>query len=266
MTIAAAVQMEPAFGQSQRNVQTALDLIEASPPANLYVLPELFHCGYVFTSQEEAAALAEPVDGPTVSALQQASAERQCTIFAGLAERDDQTIYNSSVLIDQGQVLGTYRKIHLFDKETLWFTPGAAPPPVYQTSSGRLGLMICFDWIFPETARSLMLNGAQILCHSANLVLQWCQKATVTRCVENHVYTVLANRIGTESRGGDTLTFTGASTIVDPNGQVQAAAPEAKATVITAEIDPALADDKTIGPSKINNLLRDRKPDLYFQQ
>ena len=87
-------------------------------------------------------------------------------------------------------------------------------------------MMICFDWIFPETARLLALAGADVIAHPSNLVLDWCQTAMVTRCLENNIFSVTANRYGTEKRTGTSLTFTGGSRICAPRGQVLADAAE----------------------------------------
>ena len=88
--------------------------------------------------------------------------------------------------------------------------------------------MICFDWFFPETARSLALLGADIIAHPANLVLPYCQKAMITRCLENRVFAVTANRIGQEKRGEDDFQFTGASQIISYDGKVLSSAPNDK--------------------------------------
>jgi len=122
-------------------------------------------------------------------------------------------------------------------------------------------MMICFDWVFPEMARSLALLGAQVLCLSANLVLPFCQQAMITRSIENGVFTVLCNRVGAERRAGKELCFTGLSEIIGPRGELLARASGEEEEVIAAEIDPAMADDKWITPR--NHLFEDRRLDLY---
>jgi predicted amidohydrolase len=122
-------------------------------------------------------------------------------------------------------------------------------------------MMICFDWVFPETARCLALEGAQIIAHPSNLVLEWCQRAMFARSVENRVFTVTANRIGTEDRAGRKLTFTGASQIVSPSGEYLVRAPGTEEHVAVAELDPAEADDKHV--TELNDLWQDRRPELY---
>lgn len=122
-------------------------------------------------------------------------------------------------------------------------------------------MMICFDWIFPETARSLALQGAQIIAHPSNLVLQYCQRAMYARSVENRVFTITANRIGTEERAGRTLTFTGASQVLNPRGDTLVSAPGDEEHVGVAEADLTHADDKHI--TEYNDLMAQRRPDMY---
>ena len=121
-------------------------------------------------------------------------------------------------------------------------------PHVVNTSIGRVGMMICFDWIFPETARCLALAGAQILAHATNLVMPYCQSAMLTRCIENRVFAVTANRIGEEDRAGTRIAFTGRSQITGHTGERLAQASHDGEEVISAELDPALADDKQVTP------------------
>jgi predicted amidohydrolase len=121
--------------------------------------------------------------------------------------------------------------------------------------------MICFDWIYPEAARILALKGADIICHPSNLILPYCQAAMVTRSIENRVFTVIANRVGTEVRGKVTLTFSGMSQITDPLGRVLARAPKAAEKMMAVEISPALARNKKATPG--NHLFRDRRPAYY---
>jgi predicted amidohydrolase len=122
--------------------------------------------------------------------------------------------------------------------------------------------MVCFDWIFPESARVLALLGADIICHPANLVLPLCQQAMTTRSLENGVFSATANRIGTEARGGKKpLTFTGRSQILDPMGQALAGLGENETGVAVVAIDPAKAHDKKI--TEQNDRLKDRRPEHY---
>jgi predicted amidohydrolase len=157
--------------------------------------------------------------------------------------------------------LHNYRKIHLFSRETELFERGDAPPPVINTPAGRVGLMICFDWFFPETARLLALAGAQIIAHPSNLVLQFCQKAMYARSVENRVFTITANRVGAEERVGRRLVFTGASQVLDPKGNTLVSASDDGNHAGLCTIDPSTADDKQVTPH--NHLFRDRLPELY---
>jgi predicted amidohydrolase len=121
--------------------------------------------------------------------------------------------------------------------------------------------MICFDWIFPEAARSLALQGADLIAHPSNLVLPYCHAAMATRALENGVFVATANRVGTEDRAGRSLTFTGGSRVIDPRGRVLAAAGTASEETIVVELDPAAARDKTI--TAHNDRLGDRRPELY---
>ena len=98
--------------------------------------------------------------------------------------------------------------------------------------------MICFDWFFPESTRTLALGGADVIAHPSNLVLPHCPEAMPIRALENGVFTATANRIGTESNGRESLTFIGRSRICSPRAEVLAEATPTDATTIRAEIDP----------------------------
>jgi predicted amidohydrolase len=258
----AAVQMEPRFAEVATNLATATRLVR-SQPADLYVLPELFNTGYLFHDRSELASLAEAYPaGSTCRELALLSGGAGAVIAAGFAESThDGRLYNSVALFDRGHPIGCYRKIHLFDTEFLIFDPGDAPPRVLNSSHGRLGPMVCFDWFFPEVARCLALAGAQLLVHAANLVLPYCQNTMPARCVENRVYAVTANRVGTESRHGRETSFTGASQILGVRGECLAQASVDREEVIVAAVNLAQADEKAITPR--NHILGDRRPGLY---
>jgi len=257
----AFVQYDVRFGDRDWNRGKAADLLAAAW-ADLAVLPELATTGYVFTSREEAESLAEPVDGgPTVEFWKRLAARLNLHLVAGLAERADGGIYNSCILVRPNGGVDVYRKTHLFHEEKLWFTPGDTGFNVYDIGQARIGMMNCYDWIFPESCRTLALKGADIICHPANLVLPYCQDAMVTRCIENRVFAVTANRYGIERRGGKQQTFTGRSRIISPWGRVLAEAPAATESVQVVEIDPSEARNKSLG--QFNDLFRDRRPEMY---
>ncbi len=255
----ACVQMNCQFGEVKANLQKAADLIEPIQ-ADLFVLPELFNTGYVFQSHEEINRLAEPADGNTAQFLKQLALEKQTRIVAGIAEKRNSNIYNACLLVGPG-LHSVYRKIHLFDTEKLWFTPGDQPFFVVDAGIAKLGMMICFDWIFPESMRTLALKGADIVCHPSNLVLPYCQQAMITRCLENNVFAITANRIGAERRDHAEAQFTGQSQITGPRGQVLASAGELEETVLVAEIDIEAARNKQLNSR--NDLFNDRHPEFY---
>jgi len=256
----AVVQSEPRFGLVRENLDAALETI-CSVDADLFVFPELALSGYLFESADEARGLAQEPGAPEFDAMEKAAREAASTVIVGFAERGGDGLYNSSMLLTADGRREVYRKIHLFDSEKDIFLPGNAPAKVVEVGGIRLGMMICFDWIFPEVARSLALLGADILCHSANLVLPYCQDAMVTRSIENRVFSITANRVGTEKRAGLDLTFTGQSEIVTPRGRILERAPVTGETVLVHEIDPTEARDKQITPR--NSIREDRRTDLY---
>jgi len=262
MITVAAVQTNPLFGEIHNNCKRANELI-SSVSAHLFVLPELFNTGYLFEDRNQLISMAESYpNGPTTEFLANLSKKTNSVIAGGIAELSPEgKVYNSAVICDRGQPLVCYRKIHLFSTEKLIFDAGDLPPQVISSSIGRLGPMICFDWIFPETARTLALGGAQILVHCANLVMPYCQDAMVTRTIENRVFAVTANRIGTETQGGESLTFTGGSQITSLNGLRLGRGSLDREEVVITRIDPGLADDKLLNP--MNHLFDDRRPGFY---
>jgi predicted amidohydrolase len=262
----AVVQTRPLFGQVEHNVAAALTLatraLEQGGRADLVVLPELFNTGYVFRSRREAQELAEDaLRGPTARALTAFCREHRTVAVAGLCERHRRNLFNSAVWVGADGVRGVYRKVHLYFEEKLWFQPGREPWPVFRAGPARVGLMICFDWRFPEAARSLALAGADLIAHPSNLVQPYCQEAMRTRALENRVFCATANRVAEDRRPGRRVRFTGRSQVVDPYGVVLARAGAARPEVRLVEIDLAQARDKRV--TRANHLFRDRVPALY---
>ena len=255
------VQFEPMFGEKDRNVRRSIELMERAE-ADLWVLPELCNTGYLFRSRREVEALAEEIpDGPSVRAWRELARKRKVHVVAGIAEKADGKVFNAAVLVRPSGKVSGYRKAHLFDEEKRWFEPGDTGFEVYDLGEVRIGMMVCFDWIFPEVARILALKEADLICHPANLVLPYCPDAMVTRCVENRVFAVTCNRTGIERRGGKALSFIGSSQIVDPKGRVLVRAGREEECVQVVAIDPALARDKQI--TERNELFEDRRVELY---
>ncbi len=259
--IAGYIQNSPVFGRKEQNFTQAEELATAIS-ADLLVLPELFATGYTFTSHDEVSALAEPADDDTAGFLKELSLKTGAIVVGGFVEEKNGLFYNSALMVSADRIIGVYRKIHLFNREKVWFSAGDGPPEVYDIGGIRIGMMICFDWFFPETARTLALKGAQVIAHPSNLVMPYCQSAMPTRCLENRVFAVTANRIGRETRGPDDFLFTGASQITALNGNILSSAPSDRVFSAVIQFDHYLADNKLINEK--NDILADRRPDLYL--
>jgi len=251
------LQTFPIFGKKSENIDKAIVQMNKSD-ADLMVLPELFSTGYQFTSREETVALAEKVpDGQTTQALINLAKKKHLCIVAGLAERENDRCYNSAVLVGPDGFIACYRKLHLFYHEKRWFEPGNAELGVYDIGHARIGIMICFDWFFPEVARYLAVKGADIICHPANLVLPYCPQAMITRCIENRVFAVTANRIGMEDSSEGLLTFIGTSQVLGTKGEILYRASSDREEAIVVEIDPGNARNKHV--TAVNHIFDDRR-------
>ncbi len=262
-------QFSPIFGEKEKNlikVEERLRQVRVGVKPSLFCLPELFSTGYSFLSREELKGLTEEIPGETSERLRRIAQEKDMAICAGLAERKGDEFYNSAILCLPNGEYFVYRKIHLFFREKELFSPGDEPfnvfPWSYRGEVILIGLLICFDYIFPEGARTLALKKAQIICHPSNLILPFAPKVTQARSIENRVYWVLANRIGQEKRGGRRLTFIGRSQIVAPDGKILARSKKEE-DLVSVTIDTDLALAKKVTPT--NDLFLDRRPELYFR-
>jgi len=263
---AAYLQFAPEYLAVEANLESVDKLLEGVD-ADLVVLPELFTSGYFFRSDQDLWEVAEPVpEGRSTQRLKQWARETGATLVAGLAEQEGGEVYNSSVLVCPEGRTETYRKVHLFYEETTLFTPGDLGFPVFDVTARdgtayRLGMMVCFDWYFPEAARSLAVQGADVIAHPSNLVLPHCPDSMPIRARENHVFTITANRYGRESKGDEELTFIGMSETCNPQGEILRRANRAEDEVGIVSFDPRDARDRKI--NEMNDVLGDRRPESY---
>lgn len=257
------LQYEPFFLKPEENFAKIRAMLEPIK-SDLVVLPELALSGYVFKSIDEVAQIAESIPaGKIFTAFRELAKKLDCSICYGFAEKEEDTFYNSSALVNPDESYHIYRKIHLFHREKLFFSPGDRPFFVCEAKGGvKIGMMICFDWQFPEAARSLALKGAQIICHPTNLVLPWCQEAMKTRSLENRVFSITSNRTGTETNGEHSEYFTGGSQILGTKGEILIRMNDNEAALHSVQIDPDLAISKQV--TDLNNAFGDRRPSLYF--
>jgi N-carbamoylputrescine amidase len=268
----ATAQYAPAVGDLEGNRRAALHWIEAAAAegASLLVLPELASSGYVFESDEEAAGLAEPTTGAFVAEVAGACGRHDLVVCAGVNEQAGDCRHNSAVLIGAGGVVATYRKLHLFNDEQSWFRAGGGVP-VAELPFGRVGMLICFDLWFPEVARSLALQGAEIICVPTNWVSSfkrtvyddrgYCQGdyMAMAAAAANGCVVACADRVGTE-RG---VRFLGASIIVGADGwPVAGPAPAADEALLVAEVDLDSVETARRRTPR-NHLLADRRPEAY---
>lgn len=270
----ACIQMEPVVGEKDRNVARSLERIgdAADQGAQLVVLPELCNSGYVFDSLEEARALAEPVpDGPTVAAWSGIAAAGNLHIVAGIDEADGDVLYNSSVVIGPEGYIGTFRKVHLWNQENRFFTPGNLGFPVFETAVGRLGSMVCYDGWFPESYRECALQGADIICVPTNWVPINGQRRdreamanilTMAAAHSNSVFIACADRVGTE-RGQP---FIGQSIIVSFTGwPIGGPAQPDREETIYADADLSDPARRNAWNEFNRNPVGDRRPSEYHE-
>ncbi|MGM0431208.1 MAG: nitrilase-related carbon-nitrogen hydrolase [Spirochaetota bacterium] len=256
-------QYAPKYHEKNANLDHVLDVLYAHQ-TDIAVLPELAFTGYTFSSIAQLFELSETVDGQSSNRLQEFSDQTDTAVVYGLPEYDhaQDAVFNSAVCIRPHQLPTVYRKAHLFRSEKLFFTPGNSPFTPLEYKDARLGLLVCYDHLYPEAARSLAVQGVQIICHPSNLVLPGtAQRTTLVRSIENRVFWILANRIGDDPEGEHLVHFTGSSQITGPDGTILAQAAADSQEFINIDITPSQADNKQITP--YNNLFEDLRPDLY---
>ncbi|MFP4470021.1 MAG: nitrilase-related carbon-nitrogen hydrolase [Bacteroidales bacterium] len=253
------IQYQPVFGNEQASIAALGPLLNKAAGSDLVVLPELAATGYNFENREQAMRFAaEPEKSDFVKVLKSFCNTTGGIVVTGFNELSGNKIYNSALLIDKNGIRNKYRKIQLFMREKEYFEAGDLQPEVIDVGGIKIGMLICFDWMFPELWRKLALQGADVICHPSNLVLPGkAQKAIPVHAMINRIFVITANRTGIEKD----LTFTGNSIMAAPSGKVIAEASALRQEVITAEIDISQARDKMITP--LNHAYNDRRPEFY---
>lgn len=264
----AAVQMDVTLADVEANLQKIERRLAETRAAGavLTVFPECGLTGYCFESLEEARPLAQPIPGPATERLRVACANLGCHLVAGMLESEATRIYNAAVLVGPDGVAGSYRKVHLPSLGIDRFASyGDRPFTVHDIGDLRIGMSICYDGAFPESARAMAIQGADLIVLPTN----WppgaeCMAAhgINIRAMENNVYYLSANRVGNE-RG---FRFIGQSRICDPSGETLAESSGDNEEILYAEVDPATAREKLLvrvpGRHEIDRMA-DRRPEMY---
>ena len=229
----AIVQMKPKLGEAEENLVKMSEMVSkiaSQQKVDLIVFPELITSGYELGVR--FTELAQRIPGPTINLLAQRANEYGVYIAFGMVtkEKVESVLYNSAILVGpDGELIDAYNKIHLRGEERMAFREGYQLP-VMPTEVGNIGMMVGYDLAFPEVARSLSLDGAEILCVMANWeaasIDEW-KTYLRARAYENAVFVAGANRVGEDV----TLNFGGESMVVGPRGQVHA--------TLANETDPA---------------------------
>ncbi|HIY97248.1 MAG TPA: N-carbamoylputrescine amidase [Candidatus Borkfalkia excrementigallinarum] len=251
--------------------------------ANIILLPELFERRYFCQERRyDYYEYAESVeDNLAVQRLQKLSAELNVVLPVSFYEKDGNVFYNSAAMLDGGKLLGVYRKTHIPDdhyyQEKFYFTPGNTGFKVFATQFGNVGVGICWDQWFPETARCLALNGADVILYptaigeepilSVDSAEHW-QRVMQGHAAANVLPVAAANRIGTETvspcaeNGGQSssLVFYGSSFLTDATGKIIARAAREKEQILYAEYD----FDEIKRLRREWGLFRDRRPETYM--
>ena len=254
---AAYIQFAPIFGDQKKNIENLDILIDNSKQADLVVIPELANSGYNFSSRKEAFSLAEEIEkSDFIEFLESKAKKHNIFIVSGFNEKEDGKLFNTSILVSPNGFMGKYRKIHLFMNEKDIFEKGNSGLPVFDIGFCKLGMLLCFDYLFPEVWRILALKDSDIICHPSNFITQYGQKVVPVHAIVNRIFTITANRIGTEKD----LTFTGKSMISNPVGEIISQASENE-EIGFADIDIFLSRNKMI--TERNHVLKDRRTEDY---
>lgn len=251
----AALQYNPTLFAHEENIAAleALTIQAAQSGAKLIVHPEMGTTGYCWQNREEIAPYVETIPGPTTDRFTKIAREHDCWIVVGLAEVAPETrvYYNSVALVGPAGVVGVYRKTHSYIAEPAWAKDGDLGMPVFDTPLGKIGMLICMDIVYFETARLEALQGADVIC----LPVNWAGETSpagswISRAIENGVSLIVANRSDVE-RGA---AFCGQSCVIGPDGVVQEVLASGEGIVYGEVESPA---------PKRKALLAGRRPDLY---
>ena len=258
----AAAQISCALGDFDANLRKVREFVAVAKKSgvNLVIFPEMTDTGYSMpVIRRQARAWS---DG-AVDQLRKIAKENSIAIVAGISDREGDSIFNAQVLVNaKGEVLAKYRKTHLVTAapldERVCFSPGNEFV-VSKFDNFTVGLSICYDLRFPEMARSLTVkHGANVIVNSSAWPVvraEHLRILAVARAVENQSYIIIANRVGTD----DDVTFCGSSVIVDPSGNVIAAASPDREELIAADISEQVIVEMR---SRIR-VFEHRRPDLY---
>ncbi|UXA18196.1 nitrilase-related carbon-nitrogen hydrolase [Mycobacterium sp. SMC-4] len=260
---ASAIALPIEFGDAEHNVAAARAALQACAPGpHLIVLPELAFSGYVFADGAEARALSMTADDPRLTSLT-SDVPQGAVAVVGFCERAGDRLYNSALVLARSGILGCYRKAHLWDEESRFFSVGDEAGMVLETPIGRLGVAICYDIEFPEVPRRLALAGADVLALPVNWPLaerpdgehppETIQAMAAARA--SRLPTVIADRHGTE-RG---VEWTGGTAVISGHGWVCATPDErgVASAIVTIDTGKALGNN--------NDLFADRRPELYTE-
>lgn len=280
----AAIQMQ-CGKKREDNISRAESMVRqaAEKGAQIILLPELFETPYFcqeksYKNYDLAKALQE---NPAVTALSKLAKELQVVLPVSFYERDENVLYNSAAIIDaDGQILGVYRKTHIpddqFYQEKFYFTPGDSGFRVWDTRYGKIGVGICWDQWFPETARCLALAGAELIFYPTAIgsepILECDSMPHWRRCMQGHaaanlVPVVAANRIGVENvtptednnQQTSSLTFYGSSFITDETGEILQSAGRDREEILVQTIDLDRCRENRLSWG----IFRDRRPECY---
>ena len=264
----AGVQMDCKLGDTAGNLCTVVTKLDeaADRGAKLVVFPECALTGYGFETRAEALAVAETLPGPSTAILAAACARRNVWAVVGLLEVDGAKLFNSVALVGPAGYAASYRKIHLpcvgADR---FIDPGDRPFAVHDLGGLKIGMNICFDGSFPESARIMTLLGADLIVLPTNWATgarKMSELVSAARAWENHIYYLSVNRVGDEAG----FHYIGNSSAADYLGDVMHRAPLDEEAIFTVDIDPAAARQKRVvhchGVYEIDRV-NWRRPEMY---
>lgn len=266
----ACCQIEPRVGEKDRNIKQTLEFLDAAvnEGADVILLPELSNTGYVFETRQEAFELSEEVpEGKTTRIWEDYARANSLYVAAGICEQEGAKLYNSSVLLGPEGYIGKYRKLHLWNREKLFFEPGDIGLPVFHTPIGRLAMYVCYDMWFPELTRIYAMQGADLILNLTNWVsseneaedTRLTQAVCVANAHLNAVFIAAADRIGVERK----QPFLGRSMIVSPSGGILAGpASHDREEIIYALCNLSEARNRK-RKGRLNHIVLDRRTDIY---